>query len=86
MESRKKRVITDQYDGDGKNKDPEIVVTKAQILARPRLQRSKSINNTKVDPEGCRHQEIIGRGGHTHWWTCKACGLRWPRDRGEVLR
>ena len=66
-------------------KNLRIMRTKAQVLARPQLSRSKSLR-VDLDPEGlCQHKRLIRRGGKTFWWACATCPCRWPREQGEFL-
>ena len=64
-----------------------VPVTRAQVFARQMLPRSESVKHMLLTPEECapRHRELIHRGGRTFWFTCKACGSRWPRSREERL-
>ena len=70
---------------DGNIKNLHVKVSKAQVLARPQLSRSKSLR-VDLDVEGlCQHKRLIRRGGKTFWWACATCPCRWPREQGEFL-
>ena len=76
----------DVQGGDGA---PTVVLlSRAQVFARPMLPRSESVKHITLTPEECgsQHRELLPRGGRTFWFTCKACGSRWPRSREERLR
>ena len=58
---------------------PTCLVSKAEVLARPRLSESKSQRVSSTDPGGCNHPKLLPRGGKTFWYACRDCPARWPR-------
>jgi hypothetical protein len=57
----------------------------ADIIARTTLPRSVTTPaEATVDYRGCNHSVLIKRAnGTARWWTCSACGTRWPRLPNE---
>ena len=73
---------------EGEGAPTVVLLSRAQVFARPMLPRSESVKHITLTPEECapQHRQLLHRGGRTFWFTCKACGSRWPRTREERLR
>ena len=72
-------------DPTANDQEPKMITSRTELLLRTQLSRSKAIKYTFIEPENCRHTNLVGHGGKTFWWTCKACGSRWPRIPGEII-
>ena len=82
-----KASIPDDMAKTPKAKQQGVGVTKAEIMLRTPLKPSKAFYRVgSFDAKECQHRWLVPRGGKTHWYTCRTCPMRWPREKDEYCK